>query len=88
MSDNNFALIAWIKREQEEKAAHQAKMVVKNYKEDKEFLNLVKAIVKSWKLIKVQERIFVTNMVKHHEEGLNLTVRQRSELTRIWLKVS
>ncbi len=83
---SNFALIMWIKKDQAERAEHRAKMVMKNHKDDAEFMSLIKPMVPAWSKLKVGERTFVMNMVRHRDEGRNLSPAQRSELTRIWLK--
>lgn len=85
--DLPFQLIAWIKRQQEEEAAHRAKMVVKRHNEDKTFLEYVTVIVyKCWPKLNRHERTMMLSMVEQHNLHKNLSDRQRSAIIGIYIK--
>jgi hypothetical protein len=81
-----FQLLAWIKRDQEERRNHQLKMAVKNYKEDEEFMRLISFLIRDWKDLKVKEREFICSLARHREEGKNFTPAQRSAVTGMYLR--
>ena len=84
--DIPYQLMAWIKRDQEERRNHALKMAVKNYKEDEEFMRLISFLVRDWALLKVKEREFVCSLSRHRQEGKNFTLAQRSAVTGMYLR--
>lgn len=88
MSDNSdFALIAWIKRDQEERQEHQEKMVQVRKDEDELYLRQLKELMtEKWKELKVKERQFVVSMVKFKKEGRNFTDAQRSAISGLFYR--
>jgi hypothetical protein len=87
MSDDNggdFALMAWIKRDQAEKEEHAEKMAVKNQKDDLQYLELLKDCFKR-KLSK-KEYIMCCNMLRYKATGKNFSPAQRSVIASIAYK--
>jgi len=81
-----FALMAWIKRDQEERIKHQENMVVKNYREDKEFVRLITFIVQAWNYLNLKEKILINSFAEKHNHFRCLSTGQRSAITSIYLK--
>lgn len=88
MSNNDipFQLMAWIKRDQEERRSHQLKMAIRNYKEDEEFMRLISFLVRDWAKLKVKEKEFVCSLVRHRDEHKNFTGAQRSAITGMYVR--
>lgn len=86
--DLPFQLLAWIKRDQEERRNHQLKMAKKNFKEDEEFMRLISFLVRDWLKLKVKEREFICSLSRWREEGKNFTGAQRSAVTGMYLRYS
>lgn len=85
MSDDmNFALINWIKKDQEERRQHQAKMVKRNERDDQLYLGLIKELIKLD--IKAKDRQMIANFLRHKKEGKNWSPAQRSVITNIYYK--
>lgn len=87
-TDIPFQLMAWIKRDQEERRAHNEKMVIKHYKEDEEFMRLISFLVRDWKKLKVKEREIIAGLARQRDAGKNITPAQRSMITGMWLRYS
>ena len=85
--DLPFQLLAWIKRDQEERRNHQLKMAKKNYKEDNEFMRLISFLVRDWAKLKVKEREFICSLARHRDEGKNFSGAQRSAITSLYLRI-
>lgn len=86
--DIPFQLMAWIKRDQEERRMHAEKMAIKHYKEDDEFMRLISFLVRDWKVLKVREREFIAGLARQRDAGRIISHAQRGEVTRLWLKYS
>ncbi len=84
--DLPFQLLAWIKRDQEERRQHTLKMAKKNYKDDDEFMRLISFLVRDWTKLKVKEREFICSLARHHEEGKCFSGAQRSAVTGMYLR--
>lgn len=81
-----FALMAWIKKDQEERIKHRENMVVKNFREDKEFVRLITFIVQMWNRLQLREKILINSFAAKHNDFRCLSHGQRSAITSIYLK--
>lgn len=79
MSDQQlpFALLAWIKRQQEEKRLHAEYMVKRNAKDDEYYLQLMIELITELKMT-LKERTLVTSLIQTKRDGKNLTTGQKS----------
>ena len=83
---NSFVLINWIKQQQEIEQQHKAKMVIKHYEDDKEFIGLLSVVATKWGNLKVREKTFVMSLIKFHDSVRNMSSQQRSAIVGIYLK--
>jgi hypothetical protein len=82
-----FQLIAWIKRQQEDKPNHQQLVATRRHTEDKTFLEYVTVIAqKCWNKLSRYERTMMMNLVERHRSHFNLTDTQRSAIIGIYMK--
>lgn len=81
-----FALIAWIKKDQEERIKHQENMVIKNFREDQAFIRLITFIVQAWNRLHLREKILINSFAAKHNDFRCLSTGQRSAITSIYLK--
>lgn len=84
-NDIDFTLLAWIKRDQEERLRHQDAMVKRRAEEDELYIKQVKELVTECKLSR-KEITFMMNMLSHKKEGKNFTPAQRSAITNMFYK--
>ena len=80
----DFTLLAWVKRDQLERAEHQAKQVVKSANDDELFTRMLQTLVKLG--LKPKDQVFALNLVRHKSEGKNYTPAQRSAITSLFYK--
>ena len=85
-SELPFQLMMWIKRQQEEKLAHQAKMVKRNREEDKEWMRFISFIVRAWPHLNNKEKQMILNFSTRHEDSRNFSVKERGAITAMYLK--
>jgi phage gp16-like protein len=84
---NQTALFRWIKKQQEEKEAHQLTMANQKYQEDKDcYLKHLVELIQEWRHIKIKEKIIIMNFVKHHEAQRNFSTGQRSLIMGLYMK--
>jgi hypothetical protein len=84
-SELPFALILWIKRNQEEIIAHRAKMVAKNWKDDcEQYMKFIGEIVPHWAKLKQRDKQFLMNLVSWHESHRNFSPAQRSGIATMY----
>ena len=81
-----FALARWIKEQREIEEAHRAKMVKKNYEDDKEYMRYMSFIIQSWGLLNKKERLLILNFTTWHTEHRNFSVQQRSAIAAMYMK--
>lgn len=86
VEDNNFPLINWIKRQQEEESLHRAKMVIKRAKEDKEFMAYIEFLVKRWNSLSTKDKLMVIGIANTHKSQRCLSFPQRSAVVALYLK--
>lgn len=90
MSDNNglpFALMMWIKRNQDEIEAHRVKMVAKTWKDDcEQYMGFIGTIAGHWKYLKIKDRQFLMNLVTWHNSHRNFSPAQRSAIASMYMK--
>jgi len=84
MDDNNFALFAWIKKDQEERRRHTEKMALKYAEDDKHYLNLIGVLVKL--KLSNKEKIFLNSLLSHKKDGRNWSNAQRSAIAGMYYK--
>ena len=77
-----FALMLWIKREQEKEEKHKEAMVKRTEKEDDIFTRMLTTLEKL--NLKPKEMIMVKNFIRHKVDGKNFTTAQRSVITSIF----
>jgi len=82
--DNGFALIAWIKRDQEERREHESKMALKNWKDDEIYLDFIKTIIKLG--LPPREYTMIVNILRHRKDGKNWSPAQKSVIANIYYK--
>lgn len=83
-----FALINWIKREQEKEAKHKESMLKRHVQEDKEYMRYISFLVRDWAQLKYKEKELVSNFARHYEDGKAFTAKQRSAIVGIYMKYS
>jgi hypothetical protein len=81
MSDNNYALIAWIKKQQEKEQAHREKNVIKRNEDDGLYLEMIGMILHK---VNHKQQIILLNLARAKMEGKNLTDGQRSFITGLF----
>jgi hypothetical protein len=82
-----FALIRWIKRNQEDIEAHRKKMVAKNWKDDcEQYITFIEAIVMKWRSLSARDKLFLNNLATWHNGGRNFSVSQRSAIATLYTK--
>lgn len=88
MSDElPFALALWIKKNQEEIVSHQAKMVLKNWKDDcEQYMVFLAEIIPNWGKLKIRDKQFVMNLITWHEQHRNFSPAQRSAISGLYMK--
>jgi hypothetical protein len=86
MSDMPFQLIAWLKREQAKTLAHEEMMVRKNREGDKQYMRFISFLVRDWHMLKRKEKEMVLSFAKRHEEGKNLSIKERSAIASMYMK--
>lgn len=84
--DLPFALMRWIKKNQEEIQSHQEKMAKRNYQEDKEFARLMSFIVQHWGKLKQYEKLMVLRLTEQHDNLRVMSPAQRSVITAMWIR--
>jgi cell division FtsZ-interacting protein ZapD len=72
-----FALLAWIKRQQEEKRQHAEYMVKRSAKDDEHYLKLMIELITKLSMT-TRERITVTSLLQAKHDGKNLSTGQKS----------
>jgi len=85
-NDTPFQLIAWIKRDQEERRQHQLKMAYQNHKDDAEFMELIGTLILNWSKLRIKEKELVLSLIRHREQGMNFTPMQRSAITGMYVR--
>ncbi len=86
-SDLPFALMAWIKRNQEDIEAHRVKMVAKTWKDDcEQYMGFIGVVVGHWSKLKIKDRQFLMNLVSWHNQHRNFTPGQRSAIASMYMK--
>lgn len=85
-SELPFQLMAWIKREQEERRQHTQKMAVRNFADDAAFMEYVQILVDNWKILSVKDKLMLNGIAKHRGEGRCLSRPQRSAVIALYLK--
>jgi hypothetical protein len=86
MSELPYQVLAWIKKDQEEREVHREKIVLKRMREDSEFVKYIKALAPKWKSLSVREKLLVQGIAEHRKLGRNLTDAQRSAIVALYLK--
>jgi len=81
-----FALIRWIKKQQEEIEAHRIVMVARNAKDDQVYMGFVREIAPHWAELKIYERTLISNLVQWKEDGRNFTTQQKSAINGMYLR--
>lgn len=81
-----FALLRWIKAQQEDERRHREKMALRNYQEDKEFARLMSFIVRYWPKLKQYERLMILRLTEQHDNIKCLSPAQRSVIVGMWLR--
>jgi light-regulated signal transduction histidine kinase (bacteriophytochrome) len=84
--DLPFALMRWIKKNQEEIQSHKEKMALKNYQEDKEYARLMSFIVQEWPSLKTFERLMILRLTEQHANFRVMSPAQRSVITAMWIR--
>lgn len=84
--DLPFALLRWIKAQQEDERNHREKMALRNYQEDKEFARLMSFIVQYWGSLKQYERLMILRLTEQHASIRCLSPAQRSVIAGMWIK--
>jgi hypothetical protein len=79
--DKNFALIAWIKKEQEKERSHQEKKALTRDDEDKLYLEMIGMILHK---VNHKQQIILLNLARIKMEGKNLSDGQRSFITGLF----
>ena len=81
----NAALANWIKKDQEERRAHQLYMARKNEKDDKQWNKMMVLLLTQYSM-KKNDKLMILNFVRHKKLGKNLTPAQRSVITNLYYK--
>lgn len=81
-----FQLMAWIKRDQEEREAHKQKMVLRRMRDDGEFIKYLKTLASKWDKLSTKEKLLVQGIYGHHKGSRCLTDTQRSAIIALYLK--
>ncbi len=84
--DLPFALLRWIKAQQEDERNHREKMAIRNYQEDKEFARLMSFIVHHWPKLKQFERLMILRLTEKHENIRCMSPAERSVIVNMWIK--
>ena len=85
--DLPYALIAWIKKNQEDIENHRKKMVLKNWDDDcNEYMKYVAVILSNWKTLKLKDKLFITSLADHHIQHRNFSPKQRSAIASMYMK--
>lgn len=86
MNEIPFALLRWIKAQQEAELRHREAVVAKNWREDDQYMRFLSFLIREWKLLKIKDKQIVCNFVKWHDEKRNFTPAQRSCMAALVLK--
>lgn len=84
--DNNYLLFRWIKKQQEKAELHQQQMIVKNAKDDEEFIKLIKVLTTKWGKVKRKDQSVVLSLLEWKDSGKNFSVNQRGMITGLYLR--
>ena len=85
--DIPYALIRWIKAQQEKEEAHKRDRAIRNFKEDKEYyIKYISELVGNWNKLRVKEKEILSNLMRQHQEHRNFTGPQRSLITGLYMK--
>lgn len=80
-----FELMRWIKAQREEQEAHEAKMALKNAKDDELYIKMMVELFTKLGLT-TKERVIVLNLLKAKNESKNLSPAQRSMIAGMYYK--
>ena len=81
-----YQLMAWIKKDQEERKQHQEKMALKYAEDDKVFMNLIKTLIKLD--LNSKEKLFICSLLRHKKQGKNWSPGQKSAIANLFYKKS
>lgn len=83
-SELPFALLAWIKRQQQEEQEHQEYMVRKNLKDDLEYMFYLHALVTQFARLKKYEQNLVLSFTEWKDAGKLFSPKQRSVIGNLY----
>lgn len=78
-----FALIRWIKAQQERDAHFERVLAVRNQKDDEYLLGLIRELVRK-RLLKQKNIMFINSLVEYKETGRNWSPAQKSAIAKIY----
>jgi hypothetical protein len=81
-----FALMRWIKAQQEKERKHQEVMALRNAKDDQHFIGFIRLVAPRWTELKTYERTLISNLVQWKEDGRNFTPQQKSAISGMYLR--
>jgi hypothetical protein len=81
-----FALIRWIKAEQEKERKHQEYWALKNAEDDKQYLAYMAQVVPLWINLKKYEQTLLMNFHQWKDSGRNFTPQQRSAIAGMYYR--
>jgi hypothetical protein len=84
--DLPFALIRWIKRQQEEAEQHRLATNARNWREDEQFLRYLSFLAREWGRLKTRDRQIVASFMAWRKNGRNYTPNQRSTMAALLMK--
>ncbi len=88
MSEMDFSLIAWIKKDQAERREWELKKAKRRHGEDELYMRQVSELaLESWGKLKSREKQMVMNLARWRKEGKNFSDGQRSALTALYYKI-
>lgn len=84
--NDSYGLLAWIKKDQEERRQHQEKMAIRNYKDDQVYMKHLAELVASYAKMHVRDRQLLVSMIRWHREGRCFSTKQRSAIASMYMR--
>lgn len=90
MKDDNssFALIAWLKKQQEIVLQENAEKVVKHFKDDELFAQVLQDSLRMWHDLSDKEKTMLLGFIGHRQRGHNFTSPMRAAIGSFYIKLN
>ena len=89
MKDDNssFALIAWLKKQQEISLQENAERVLKHFKDDELFAQVLQDSLRMWHELSDKEKTMLLAFISHRQRGYNFTSPMRAVIGSFYIKL-